>query len=306
MLSDSYHRVVRETVAPVLAEGVTYALRDQPSDPAFYMAEFLAARAPDGGAQQVLDQRQLGQECARLDEELAALKEQLDAARAERARRVPSAADTDSSRNASVAAASWNELRRLKRLTRSMKVKMGEPLSASDWPIPEGCILVQGGRGGLAASLCRQLATDFSIGLIEAAAAEATGVGGGSDPLGSVLAQLRRQPAAAVLLENYLQDTPRCVELLEERGRRVGRPTAVLLLQSDVSTHAARLVEQAAAEGSYLSMAEARASAEDWEVRGLAQIEAAARDACIPALRVAADGDFNAQMTSLLVTISSV
>ena len=53
---------------------------------------------------------------------------------------------------------------------------------------------------------------------------------------------------------------------------------AVLLLQSDVSAHAARLVEQAAAEGLELSVQEAHASAEEWEVRGLIQIEAAARN----------------------------
>ena len=42
-------RDLREQIAPVFANGVTCALRDQPADPAGYMAEYLAA-AGAGGA----------------------------------------------------------------------------------------------------------------------------------------------------------------------------------------------------------------------------------------------------------------
>ena len=56
---------MRHTVAPVLAQGVVCALRDQPADPAEYMAEYLVASGADG-AKRVMDHRKFGQECARL------------------------------------------------------------------------------------------------------------------------------------------------------------------------------------------------------------------------------------------------
>ena len=60
---------LRATIAPVLANGVVCAMRDQPADPAGYMAEYLAA-AGAGDAARVLDERRHAQECARLDAEL--------------------------------------------------------------------------------------------------------------------------------------------------------------------------------------------------------------------------------------------
>ena len=112
--------LLRSSVAPVLANGVVCAMRDQPADPAGYMAEYLAA-AGAGGASAVLDKRKFGQECARLDAELESLNEQLVMARAERARRLPESSDAEALRNAAVSAAAWSETRRLKRLMRSMK-----------------------------------------------------------------------------------------------------------------------------------------------------------------------------------------
>ena len=41
---------LREHVAPVLTEGIVAALRDQPLDPAGYLAEFLGARAAAAAA----------------------------------------------------------------------------------------------------------------------------------------------------------------------------------------------------------------------------------------------------------------
>ena len=38
------HRWIQQHVVPVLGEGVVCAMRDQPNDPAAYLAEFLAAK----------------------------------------------------------------------------------------------------------------------------------------------------------------------------------------------------------------------------------------------------------------------
>lgn len=117
-------------LAPLLAEGVTCALRDQPADPAGFMAEFIASRDPD--SRQVVEQRKIALECAHLDAEAAKLKQQLDAARKHRAARMPSEQETEEEHNALRAAAAWRETCRLKRLIRSIKVKVSEPLSVSD------------------------------------------------------------------------------------------------------------------------------------------------------------------------------
>ena len=50
-------RWIHAHVVPVLSEGVVCAMRDQPADPAAYMADFVAARAPDDSAQRLLEHR---------------------------------------------------------------------------------------------------------------------------------------------------------------------------------------------------------------------------------------------------------
>ena len=39
-----YARLLKERVAPVLSEGLLLALRDRPTDPPAYLAEFLASK----------------------------------------------------------------------------------------------------------------------------------------------------------------------------------------------------------------------------------------------------------------------
>lgn len=292
-------RVLRETVAPVLAEGVTCALRDQPSDPAAYMADFVATRATDS-AQHLLDQRRLGQECARLDAELATVNDQLKGARAERARRIPTKSDdVDADHNVAAAVAAWSEVRRIKRLVRSMKIKIKEPLGPSDWPIPEGLVLVQGGQGMGTGALCRQLAHDFGICCVD-------NTPGRIDPLGAVLAHLRDAPTGTVLLEGFLDPARGAPSsLLTEVLRRVGPPTALLLLHCDEESHARLVVEEACASGEALSTQAVEAITTDWRSRDLLAVEAAARDGRVPTLRVTVDGDFTERMTALLVAVSA-
>ena len=65
-------------------------------------------------------------------------------ARAEAQRRLPNATLLEAvEQKESDAAASWSEMRRLKKLVRSMKLKAGVPLDASEWLLPEGVVLVQ-------------------------------------------------------------------------------------------------------------------------------------------------------------------
>lgn len=272
-------------------------MRDQPSDPAAYMAEYLAV-ANVGGASKVLDQRKFGQECARLDAELGSLKDQLDVARAERARRLPTSSDAEALRSAAVAAASWNEVRRLKRLVRSMKIKISEPLSASDWPISEGVLLVQAGPSMGCEQLCERLATDFGVGFVDR-------FGSAADPLAVVLDGLKARPEAAVLLHGYLTHE-RAREQIDLLTRRLGMPTALLLLECAPHVHARKIVDAAAEKGQRVAREVADTTAYDWANRQLPALEAAAREARLPVLRVSADGDFNEQMTSFLVAASSV
>ena len=285
---------LRSMVAPVLANGVVCAMRDQPSDPAGYMAEYLAA-AGAGGAQKVLDQRKFGQECARLDAELESLQEQLAVARSERARRLPDSSDAEAMRNAAVAAAAWSETRRLKRLMRSMKIKIAEPLSASDWPLSEGVLLVQGPTHLQSVRLCNQLATDFGASSIDAAE---------DAPLDAVLDALRDAPETCVLLNNFLRwETAR--EDLTLVGRRVGTPTAMLLVDCAPHIHTQAILKHTAEAGLAVSREAAEEEAFDWSNQALPALEAAGRDAGLPVLRVSADGDFNAQMTNFLVAACS-
>lgn len=292
------HRELRESVAPVLANGVVCALRDQPSDPAAYMSEYLAT-AGAGGAAGVLDQKKFGQECARLDAELASLKEQMVAARAERARRVPTPANVDAERNIAIAAASWAEVRRLKRIGRSIKLKIGEPLNASDWPIPEGCLMVQGGEGLGSTSLCAQLATDFGVGHVEV-----SGDFGGDEAIASVVKTLRAEPTQACLLNGFAT-TSTCRDQLNRFTRAVGQPTAMLLLECDEGEHAKRIVAAAREAGTEVGTETAQRTAQQW-ASDVTTLEAAARDARVPVLRVNVGGDYNEQMTAFLVACTSI
>lgn len=228
-------------LAPLLSEGVTGALRDQPSDPAAYLSDFLASRS--SGAAETVKQRQQGQTVYQLDLEISALKDQLDAARQERARRRPVAHEAEAARDAAVAAAAWAEVRRLKRLTRTIKLKISEPLLVGDWPLPEGVVLVQAPPGfGVVSKLCRQLAADFGITLVQAQAGRHRN-GAPADVLATVADALSRQPQATVLLEGYLAgcDGAASAERLSDCTYNVGHPTALLLLEME---HADELVRR--------------------------------------------------------------
>ena len=276
---------LRNTIAPVLANGVVCAMRDQPADPAGYMAEYLAATGA-GGAMRVLDQRKFGQECARLDSELESLKEQIDTARAEKARRLPETSDAEALRNAAVASASWSEVRRLKRLVRSMKIKISEPLSASDWPLSEGVLLVQGPPHLESKRMCEQLSLDFDVTSVDV---------GHDDPLGAVLDALRDSPDQCVLLNGYLT-VQRAREQITLIERRVGQPTALLIVDADPHVHSQRIRQ---ADGGSREAADEEAF--QWANSSVPALETAAREARLPVLRVAADGDFDERMTNLLV-----
>ena len=117
---------LREHVAPVLTEGIVAALRDQPLDPAGYLAEFLGARGGGGGGGasagvDAMTQRRLNDECARLDAEAKALEAQLHEARAQLGKLLPERAAAEAVRAAETAsAARFHETRRLKKLIRCL------------------------------------------------------------------------------------------------------------------------------------------------------------------------------------------
>jgi hypothetical protein len=292
-------------LAPLLSEGVTGALRDHPSDPAAYLSDFLASRS--SSAAETVKQRQQGQTVYQLDLEIAALKDQLDAARQERARRRPVAHEAEAARDAAVAAASWAEVRRLKRLTRTIKLKISEPLSVGDWPLPEGVVLVQAPPGfGVVSKLCRQLAADFGIGLIQTQELGRQRNGASADVLATVADALSRQPQAMVLLEGYLAgcDGAASAERLSDCMYHVGHPTALLLLEMEHADELVRRLQEDAAErGERLAPTAAVEIATAWRDE-LAQLEESARQSMVPALRVRMDGAFNEQMTELLAALS--
>ena len=287
---------LRATIAPVLANGVVCAMRDQPSDPAGYMAEYLAA-AGAGDAARVLDERRHAQECARLDAELIAIKEQIEQARAERARRDPNSEDAQALHHAQEAAATWHEVKRLKRITRAMKIKINEPLAPSDWPLSEGVLLVQGPRSLQSLRLCQQLASDFDVTCVDY---DPHSVEPSPDPLAAVLDALRAHPESPVLLHGWMQHE-RAREQIELISRQVGKPTALLLIECAPHTHAQRIIDEAAEVGQSVTREAAEHSAVEWASVQLPALEAAGREVRLAVLKVGVDGDFNEQMTNLLV-----
>ena len=71
-----WHRFIQDSVVPMLGEGVVCAMRDQPNDPAAYLAEFLAAKGGSAEVAHTLSTRKLAGECARLDAELKWIRSQ--------------------------------------------------------------------------------------------------------------------------------------------------------------------------------------------------------------------------------------
>ena len=69
--------------------------------------------------------------------------------------------------------------------------------------------------------------------------------------------------------------------------------------------HAQRLVDEGALNGLKVSMETAQLEARQW-VSDMLRLEAAAREAHVPVLRVDVSGEFNQQMTAFLVGCTSV
>ena len=161
---------------------------------------------------------------------------------------------------------------------------------------------MQAAAGLGARGLCTQLAADFGIGFVEAAEGYSTPF----DVLGTVLDVLRRRPMHAVLLEGYLNRRFHVHEQLAEFDRRVGPPTAMLILQCEHDTHVRRLQEDAAVTGRQLTQPACEAMVSEWERETVPHLEECAAELAIPVMRVTVDGDINEQMTSLLLAVSTV
>ncbi|KAL3924503.1 MAG: hypothetical protein SGPRY_003897 [Prymnesium sp.] len=101
-----------------------------------------------------------------LGRELWITHNQLESKQAELLRRVPTARVQLQSSEVHWASNTWNEICRLTRLTRNIKLSRGTQLNNSDWLLPHGLLLVQGGIGTRAAELCDHLASIFSSGFV--------------------------------------------------------------------------------------------------------------------------------------------
>ena len=240
------------------------------------------------------------QEHAELGRALVATAEHLEEARADVLRRVPALAPPTAPLEMHTAAAKWSEIQRLKRLTRNLKNSLELPLSVSDWALPHGALLVQGGPGVPAAGLCRQLASDFGAAYIEAGSGKSRiGARGVAAAWGHVAG---REDTCFVLESMEVSE---CRQVLQEYLALVGRPLTLLLLLCDEGTMTSRELAIMQADGVAPDIADLRRRATDWLQVQLPALEAAARAANIAVVRVACDGGMEAQMTSLLLAATS-
>uniref|UniRef100_A0A7S4FAM7 Uncharacterized protein n=2 Tax=Chrysotila carterae TaxID=13221 RepID=A0A7S4FAM7_CHRCT len=164
-----YANLLRRSVAPYLAEGMARMLEDHPKDPARYLSDFLSqatssspsttattTMAPGEDTVALLHEREMLQrEMAALDAQLA---EARDHAHGLHSRTAKLSLD-EQQRIADQTC--WREIKRYKRLTRSIKVRLAEALDADDFALPEGVVLVVAAPGVDAACLCAQFAQDF-------------------------------------------------------------------------------------------------------------------------------------------------
>lgn len=278
-------RWIHAHVVPVLSEGVVCAMRDQPPDPAAYLAEFLAAKGAGTEVAAALAARKLAGECAKLDAELAAVHEQLDAAQQEAQRRVPGAMVAEAvARDEAAAAAQWQEMRRLKRLMRTMKLKTQETLDASEWLLPEGVLLVQAAPGVPAEVLCTQLSNDFAAFFHRWEPA-------GVEQLGPVLGALARAPGSLGLVLGCLDGLATADEV-----------TARLSMLSMSNVNPAALVLLTGGGPA----ADDDAAQNDWTATTLPALQAACRAAQLQVIPVACQGDYEEDMSSLLVAVSDL
>tara|TARA_B110001452_G_scaffold250202_1_gene238251 strand:+ start:1381 stop:2262 length:882 start_codon:yes stop_codon:yes gene_type:complete len=277
-------RWIHAHVVPVLSEGVVCAMRDQPPDPAAYLAEFLAAKGAGTEVASALAARKLAGECAKLDMELAAVHEQLEAAQEEAQRRVPGSMAAEAvARDEAAAAAQWQEMRRLKRLMRTMKLKTEETLDASEWLLPEGVLLVQAAPGVPADVLCTQLSTDF------AAHFHRWEPSAGVEQLGPVLGALARTPGSFGLALGCFDGAATADDVIARLGMLSGsvNPAALVLL-----TGGGEAVDEAAQS--------------DWTATALPALQEGCRAAQLQVISVACQGDYEEDMSSLLVAVTDL
>lgn len=289
---DDYARYLKEHVAPVLSEGMLLALRDQPHDPAAYMAEFLSSKGAATVVSEALKERQIVDEYESLEAEMAELQGQLQAARAEARRRLPVSKPEHLSEDAEAVeagevhcAASWRESLRLKKLMRATKVRLGRPLVASDWLLPEGVVLTCSAPFVNASPLCQQLASDFAATFVPASAS----IG----PLAHIAAPADHSLA----LVERSPDT-----LLSELAGLAGAPGAPeMLLVFTAPTEVLRRHAQQAGGGDA-----AMVRTEAWLSETLPALEQQARAAGLSVACVQCDGDVAEQMSGLLSTLVAV
>jgi hypothetical protein len=302
-----WHRFIQDSVVPMLSEGVVCAMRDQPNDPAAYLAEFLAAKGGSAEVAHTLSSRKLAGECARLDVELRALHEQLQTARAEAQRRLPNATLLEAvEQKESDAAASWSEMRRLKKLVRSMKLKAGVPLDASQWMLPEGVVLVQASPGVDAELLCSTLARDFGAAYHRWQLAEEPHSEKTDQLRATQLAGVRGElaaPDATLLLYGLLDglDGAQGAAAVQRLSSETRHKPAALLLLVEGEPEMVRSDGDDPSGGGNAAAEAVRL----WRAGTAAAIEEACEEAAVTVLRVSCDGDFDDQMSSLLVAVSS-
>jgi len=289
---DDYARYLKEHVAPVLSEGMLLALRDQPHDPAAYMAEFLSSKGAATFVSEALKERQLVDEYESLEAEMAELQGQLQAARAEARRRLPVSKPQDLSEDAEAVeagevhcAASWRESLRLKKLMRATKVRLGHALVASDWLLPEGVVLTCTAPFVDASPLCRKLAADFAATFVPASARIGP-LAHIATPADHGLKLVERSPDA----------------LLSELAGLAGVPASPEMLL--VFTATAERLRWHARQVDGGDAAAIRTEA--WLSETLPALEQQARAAGLSFACVHCDGDVAEQMSSLLSTLVAV
>ena len=160
---------------------------------------------------------------------------------------------------------------------------------------------MQGGPGIGGEALCEQLKADFGISFVDNASPPTSHY----DCLGGVLEVMAERPSDPVLVHQYLS-AARVRDQLTLCAKRVGLPTAVLLLHCSEVEHARRAALHAVEHGAgALSSEAAMAAATQW-TSDLVTLEAAAREASIPVIRVDVSGGFDKRMMNMLLACTSI
>ncbi|KAL1500593.1 hypothetical protein AB1Y20_013246 [Prymnesium parvum] len=284
-----YSGWMREGVAPLLSEAVLCALRDQPADCALYLADFIARR--QGKGEELLAKRKMLQDYARLEQEIADTEQDLEAAQKDVLQRLLKLNYSSETMESHIASAKWNEISRLKRLSRNIKFSLEIPLQNSDWALPHGVLLVQGRPGGRAAELCRQMAETFGAEFVVAGGTE------GRRPVTEGWAYRPDRPDTCFVVE--AMNATDCLEVLKHYLEKVGRPLALMLLHGNEATNVGSSVLERRRQGASWR------HTDDWLEIELPALEASARALHIPATRVSCEGSLDEQMKAMLIAATS-